>query len=227
VTLIPGMTRVLRDGMAMIQMTEREQQEFLKNLMASHAVAVRPVDQATYIKHKVASGELRQRLDEMKITGTFPVSSASDVKVSAGALQRAAAHHSAQLVVPEPVPAQAPLSDEEDADYDGRIAEWERGSWFNLYDGKEVIKVRLRWISPLRTLFMFSNEADKSTRVLSPETIKSYLKQGWLKPLETVPLTKRATSRVIGEFERSPKRAEELARRIGVKPEGEPEAKPA
>jgi hypothetical protein len=221
------MTRVLRDGMAMIQMTEREQQEFLKNLMASHAVAVRPVDQATYIKHKVASGELRQRLDEMKITGTFPVSSASDVKVSAGALQRAAAHHSAQLVVPEPVPAQAPLSDEEDADYDGRIAEWERGSWFNLYDGKEVIKVRLRWISPLRTLFMFSNEADKSTRVLSPETIKSYLKQGWLKPLETVPLTKRATSRVIGEFERSPKRAEELARRIGVKPEGEPEAKPA
>ena len=228
VALIPGMTRVLRDGMAMIQMPEREQQDFLKNLMSSHAVAVRPVDQATYIKHKVATGELRQKLDEMKITGTFPIGAAAgEVKISAGALRRAAEHHAAQLVVPEPVAAQAPLSSEEEADYDGQIAEWERGSWFNLYDGKQVIKVRLRWISPLRTLFMFACEADKSTRVLSPETIRSYLKQGWLKPLETVPLTKRAANRVLGELERSPKRAEELARKIGVNPEGEPEPKPA
>lgn len=223
VALIPGMTRVLRDGMAMIQMAEREQQDFLKNLMSSHAVAVRPVDQATYIKHKVAAGELRQKLEEMQITGTFPVSGTpGDVKISSGALKRAAEHHSAQLVVPEPIAAQGPLSAEEEAEYDGQIAEWERGNWFSLHDGKQVIKVRLRWISPLRTLFMFSSDADKSTRVLSPQTIKSYLKQGWLKPLEAVPLTKRVANRVIGEFERSPKRAEELARRIGAKPEEKP-----
>lgn len=223
VTLIPGMTRVLRDGMAMIQMPEREQQEFLKGLMASHAVAVRPVDQATYIKRKVATGELRQKLDEMQITGTFPVSGAlGEVKISSGALQRAAEHHAAQLVVPEPIAAQGPLSPEEEADYDGQIAEWERGSWFSLYEGKEVIKVRLRWISPLRTLFMFSSDVDKGARVLSPQTIKSYLKQGWLKPLEAVPLTKRVANKMIGEFERSPKRAEELARRIGAKPEEKP-----
>jgi hypothetical protein len=228
VTLIPNMTRVLRDGMAMVQMSEHEQQDFLKNLMASHAVAVRPVDQATYIRHKVASGELRQKLDEMQITGAFPVSGAlGQVKVSSGALQRAAEHHAAQLVVSEPVAAQGPLSVDEEADYDGQIAEWERGSWFSLYDGKEVVKVKLRWISPLRTLFMFSSDADKSARVLSPQTIKSYLKQGWLKPLEAVPLTKRVADRMIGEFERSPKRAEELARRIGAKPEGEPQPKPA
>jgi hypothetical protein len=228
VALIPGMTRVLRDGMAMNQMPEREQQDFLKNLMASHAVAVRPVDQATYIRHKVATGELRQKLDEMKITGTYPSGGApAGVTISAGALKRAAEHHAAQIVVPEPVAAQAPLSDEEQADYDGQIAEWERGSWFSLYDGKQVIKVRLRWISPLRTLFMFSNEADKSTRVLSPQTIRSYLKQGWLKPLETVPLTKRVANRVLGQFERSPKAAEELARKIGARPEGEPQPKPA
>lgn len=223
VALIPGMTRVLRDGMAMIQMTEREQQDFLKNLMASHAVAVRPVDQATYIKRKVATGELRQRLDEMKITGVLPAgATAGGVKISTGALQQAAEHHAAQLVVAEPIAADEPLSSDEDAAFDGQIAEWERGSWFNLYDGKEVVKVKLRWISPLRTLFMFSNEADKSTRVLSPQTIKSYLKQGWLKPLESVPLTKRVAKRVIGEFERSAKRAEELAVRIGAKAEEKP-----
>jgi len=228
VALIPGMTRVIRDGMAMNQMPEREQQEFLKNLMASHAVAVRPVDQATYIKRKVATGELQQKLEEMKITGTYPAGGASaPLTISAGALKRAAEHHAAELVVPEPVAAEAPLSEEEDASYDGRIAEWQRGNWFNLYDGKQIIKVRLRWISPLRTLFMFSGETDKGARVLSPQTIKSYLKQGWLKPLETVPLTKRVANRLIGQFERSPKAAEELARKIGATPAGEPQPKPA
>ncbi len=228
VALIPGMTRVLRDGMAMIQMQEREQQDVLKNLMSSHAVAVRPVDQATYIKRKVATGELRQKLDEMKITGNYPIAgSATSVKISTRALQRAAEHHAAQIVLPEPVAAQAPLSAEEEADYDGQIAAWERGNWFNLYDGKQVIKIRLRWISPLRTLFMFSNDTEKTTRVLSPDAIRSYLKQGWLKPLESVPLTKRLADRVLGELERSPKRADELARRIGAQPEARPDAKPA
>jgi hypothetical protein len=159
----------------------------------------------------------------MTITGVLPAgATAEGVKISTGALQQAAEHHAAQLVVAEPIAADEPLSSDEDAAFDGQIAEWERGSWFNLYDGKEVVKVKLRWISPLRTLFMFSNEADKSTRVLSPQTIKSYLKQGWLKPLESVPLTKRVAKRVIGEFERSAKRAEELAVRIGAKAEEKP-----
>jgi hypothetical protein len=217
VALIPAMTRVLRDGLTMIRMPEQEQQNFLKQLMASHAVAVRPVDQATYIKSKVATGELRQKLDEMHITGTFPIStSAGGVKVSVGAVQRAAEHHAAQLVMPEPIAAATPVSFEQDAAFDEQIAAWQRGNWFNLYDGKEVIKVRLRWISPLRTLYMFSGGEDKNARVLSPETIKSYLKQGWLKPLEAVPLTKRIVDRVVGQLERSPKGAEEIASKIGV-----------
>jgi hypothetical protein len=216
VALIPAMTRVLRDGMGMVRMTEQDQQAFLKNLMASHALAVRPVDQATYIKAKVVTGELRQKLDEMHITGTFPISGAGgSVKVSVAAVKRAAQNHAAELVIPDPVPAAEPLSIAKDAEFDDQIASWQRGSWFNLYDGKEVIKVKLRWISPLRTLFMFSSGEEKNARVLSPETIKSYLRQGWLKPLETVPLTKRLVKRVVGELEASSKSAEELASRFG------------
>ncbi len=214
VGLIPGMTRVLRDGLNMIRMPEQDQQNLLKNLMASHAVAVRPVDQATYIKAKVSTGELRQRLDEMHITGTFPISTPGGLKVSARAVQRAAENHAAQVVMPEPVADSPPLDFEQDVAYDEQIAGWQRGSWFNFYDGKETIKVKLRWISPLRTLFMFSSGEEKSARVLSPETIKSYLKQGWLKPLESVPLTKRIVDRLVGDLERSPKRAEEMADRL-------------
>ena len=98
VALIPTMTRVLRDGMGMIRMTEHDQQQFIKQLMASHAVSVRPVDQATYIKSSVATNELRQNLEEMHITGTFPISGPlARFNVSPGAVQRAAENHSARF----------------------------------------------------------------------------------------------------------------------------------
>ena len=217
VTVIPAMTRVLRDGMAMVQMPEVDQQNFLKQLMGSHAMAVRTVDQATYIRASVATGELKQRLDKMQITGSVPLSgTGASVRVSANAVRRAAEHHAAQLIIPEPPAGVGPLTDAQDADFDAQIAGWQRGSWFNLHDGHQTVKVKLRWISPLRTLFMFAGSDDKNTRVLSPETIKSYLKQGWLKPLEAEPLMKRAVDRVVDELERSPDRADRLAEKLGA-----------
>ncbi len=217
VTVIPAMTRVLRDGMAMIHMPEVDQQGFLKHLMGSHAMAVRTVDQATYIKARVVTGELKQKLDKMQISGSVPLTGAGvAVKVSANAVRRAAEHHAAQLVIPEPPPNASPVSEDQAADFDMQIAGWQRGSWFNLYDGQHTVKVKLRWISPLRTLFMFAGSDDKNTRVLSPDTIKSYLKQGWLKPLEAEPLMKRAVERVVDQLEKSPQRAEELAEKLGA-----------
>ena len=217
VTVIPAMTRVLRDGMAMVQMPEVDQQNFLKQLMGSHAMAVRTVDQATYIRASVATGELKQKLDKMQITGSVPLcGTGASVRVSANAVRRAAEHHAAQLIIPEPPAGVGPLTDAQDADFDAQIAGWQRGSWFNLHDGHQTVKVKLRWISPLRTLFMFAGSDDKNTRVLSPETIKSYLKQGWLKPLEAEPLMKRAVDRVVDELERSPDRADRLAEKLGA-----------
>jgi hypothetical protein len=119
------------------------------------------------------------------------------------------------MVIAEPLALTQPLTLGQEADYDAQIAGWQRGSWFNLYDGERTIKVKLRWISPLRTLYMFSAAEEKNARVLSPETIKSYLRQGWLKPLEAEPLMKRAVDRVVNELEQTPKR-EELAERAAA-----------
>jgi hypothetical protein len=52
--------------------------------------------------------------------------------------------------------------------------------------------------------------------VLSPETIKSYLRQGWLKPLEAEPLMKRVVDRVVSELEHSPERADELVEKAAA-----------
>jgi len=214
VTLIPNLSRVLRDGLSLIRMSERDQSLFFQSLMASHAMAVKPVDQATYIKSSVQTSELRSRIDGMQLTGTFPITTvAGGIKVSTGAVMRAAEEHNADVTMVDPVTDIADMDRVEEARLDEDIASWQRGTWFSLWNGKTMIKARLRWISPLRTLFMFSGEPDGKAHVMPPDVIKSYLKKGYLKPLETTPLTKRAVDGVVGEFEKMPKRAEELAAR--------------
>lgn len=214
VELIPNLSRVMRDGLALIRMAEREQNEFFKQLMESHAMAVKPVDQARYIKSSLATTELRARLDGMQLTGTFPITTvAGGVRVSTGALMRAAAEHDAELKVPDPVTDIGPLDRVEEARLDEEIASWQRGTWFSMWNGKEMVKARLRWISPLRTLFLFSSDREKNAHVMPPDLIKNYLKRGKLKALEATPLTKRAVDGVVGEFEKMPKRREEMAAR--------------
>jgi hypothetical protein len=217
VSLIPPMMRILRDGLTSIRMPEHEQNQFFQQLMQSHAMAVRPVDQATYIKHSLATTELRSRIDEMRITGTFPITTvAGGVRVSEGALMRAAEQHSAQMMIPVAPTDIGPLDRNEEADLDEKISTWQRGTWFDMWNGTEFIRARLRWISPLRTLFMFSCAEEAQARVLAPDVLKSYLKRGFLKPLEHDPLMKRAVDGVVGEFEKTPKRAEELTSRFAA-----------
>ncbi len=216
VALIPPMMRILRDGLASIRMPEHEQNQFFQQLMQSHAMSVRPVDQATYIKSSLVATELRSRIDEMRISGTFPITTvAGGIKVSEGALLRAAEQHSAQVMIPVAPTDVGPLDRGEEAELDEKIATWQRGTWFDLWNGTEFIRARLRWISPLRTLFMFSCEKELQARVLAPDVLKSYLKRGFLKPLERDPLMKRAVDGVMSEFEKTPRRAEELAARFG------------
>lgn len=214
VDLIPNLTRVMRDGLALIHMAEREQNEFFKQLMASHAMAVKPVDQARYIRSSLATTELRARLDGMQLTGTFPITTvAGGVRVSTGALMRAAAEHDAELKVPDPVTDIGPLDRVEEARLDEEIGSWQRGTWFSMWNGNEMVKARLRWISPLRTLFLFSSDREKNAHVMPPDLIKNYLKRGKLKALEATPLTKRAVDGVVGEFEKMPRRRDEMAAR--------------
>jgi hypothetical protein len=217
VELIPNMTRIVRDGLALIRTPERDQQEFFQQIMASHAMAVKPVDQARYIKSSLATSELRAQIEGMQMTGTFPITTVTGgIRVPTRALLQMAEQHDANLQMPDPVTDIAHLDRVEVAELDEEIGSWQRGTWFKFWDGKEFVKARLRWVSPLRTLFLFTTEPDRKTHVMAPDVIKSYLKRNYLKPLESVPLTKRAVDGVVGEFEKMPTRAQELASRYTI-----------
>ncbi|HEX4596450.1 MAG TPA: DUF1631 family protein, partial [Burkholderiaceae bacterium] len=215
VGLIPSMTRILRDGLALIRMTQRDQDEFFHQLMGSHAMAVKPTDQATYIKHSLQSSELRVKLEGIKLTGAFPMTTVpGGIRVPTDALLRAAKEHEVDLSVPDPLTDVGQLDRSAEAKIDQDIASWTRGTWFEIWNGHEFIKARLRWISPLRTLFMFSSPVDSKAHVMSPELIKTYLRRSYIRPLESEPLMRRAVDAVVADFEKSPKRAAELAARF-------------
>jgi hypothetical protein len=104
----------------------------------------------------------------------------------------------------------------EEARMDKDLSHWTRGSWFELWDGKAFIKARLRWISPLRTMFMFSSGTENRAHVMSPDLIRSYLHRDLIRPLESAPLTERAAHAVVAEFANAPDRALELTTRLAL-----------
>jgi hypothetical protein len=217
VELIPALTRIVRDGLALIRLPQHEQDQFLQQLMAAHAFAVKPTDQATYIRHSLQSSEIRAKLDGLQLTGSFPLTAIpGGVKVPAGAVLRAAADHQVEVNVPAALTDVGAIDKDEEARMDHDLAHWTRGSWFELWTGEAFIKARLRWVSPLRTMFMFSSGPENRAHVMSPELIRSYLRRSLIRPLERAPLTERAAQAVVADFADAPDRAAELATRFAV-----------
>lgn len=217
VKMIPGMVRVLRDGLGLINAPERERDVFFKQLMESHAMAVKPVDQATYIKSSLLASELRAKIDGMQLSGIFPVTTVpGGIKVSTGMIMRAAAEHQAEIEMPDPLTDIAKLDPVEDARVQEEIGRWQRGNWFKLWNGMDFIRAKLRWMSPLRTLFLFASEHDQKAHVLSADMLKSYLARKYIEPLESIPLTKRAVDAVVADFESEPDRAATMANRYAA-----------
>ena len=215
-TLIPHLIRVLRDGMALARMSEHDQQTFLRHLMQAHAVAVKPVDQATYIKSSLVSVEVKSKLDDLNMTGTQPIITlAGGFRVSTGAVMRAAKEYQAEVHMPVAVTETGTFDRIEETRLDEEVAGWQRGTWFEMSNGNDTVKVRLRWISPLRTLFLFSANHEKDAHVLPAAVVKSYLKRGDLKPVGATSLTRRAVGQVVDDFERQPQFATQLAERYG------------
>ncbi len=214
VKMIPGMVRVLRDGLALINLSEREREQFFSSLMESHAMAVKPVDQATYIKSSLLTSELRAKIDGMQLSGIFPVTTVpGGIRVSTGLIMRAAQEHQADIQMPDPLTDIARLDPVEDARVQEEIGRWQRGNWFKMWNGMEFVRVKLRWMSPLRTLFLFAAEHDQKAHVLSSDMLKSYLARKYIEPLESIPLTKRAVDAVVADFESAPDRAATMAKR--------------
>ncbi len=206
VEMIPVITRVVRDGLKLIRMSQHDQEEFLQKLMGAHAFAVKPTDQATYIKNALQSSEVRAKIESLQLTSSFPLNTVpGGMRMQTQEVLRAAADHQVELTVPPALTEAGTIDRTQEARMDQELANWTRGSWFELWHAGAFIKVRLRWISPLRTMFLFSSGSESRPHVLSPELIRSYLRRDYIRPLERAPLMERAAQAVAEEYAKSPK----------------------
>ena len=61
------------------------------------------------------------------------------------------------------------------------IAELQKGEWFDLREGDAFVRVRLSWVSPLRSFYLFIGAGSALTRSLDPETISAMVASGDLR----------------------------------------------
>ena len=205
VKTIPAVLNTLREGLQLIEHTSTQTQEFFARLMASHAQAVKALEVAYGAPPPVDAGMIKRRLDEVKIVEPPPPTEGEDehLTISASVVRSAAAANNAEVNVLDSPPTVAPeemipVEQLSDAHIDEMIDGWERGSWFDLYTGQQVERVRLRWISPRRNFYLFTSAETGKAHSLAPLVLRGYVRAGRIRTAERAPLFER----VVGDLMR-------------------------
>jgi hypothetical protein len=197
---IPPVLTALREGLTLIQCPQEQMQQFFGRLMNSHAQAVKALELA----HGVATPTFEPSTMRIKLDGIRlePAAVEPEVvrqaKVSDAAVRQALAANQADVEhLTAPPPALVDAVDASDEELDDEIARWRRGDWFGLRVGDITERVRLRWVSPMQTLYLFTPADGSRAHSLSPAMLRAYLRSGALQPVEAVPLFDRAVQGVM------------------------------
>lgn len=211
VKVIPPVLTTLREGLQMIDWQLPRMQEFFRKLMSSHAQAVKALELA----HGTGGGfafepsTLRIKLDGLKFSYDPAADSSEPVmQVSDDMVKQVLAQNHAEvehLALPReelsPAPNSEPGSANEPPASEGDIERWHRGDWFELAIGDVVERVRLRWISPRKSLYLFTPADGALAHSLAPETLRAYVRAGRLRPVESQPLFERAVNAVMHDLQ--------------------------
>lgn len=170
---LPALLAVLNRWLDVIRWQDAERLRFFAELAECHAALVRaPLDLAP----------------------------ARQVALAAEATRRAAERRQAAAVADA---AANPTGDAAgDAAADAAADALARGAWLEFAGaaGKAPRRVKLAWISPLRTLYIFSNGAREEAFSLPADVLARHLREGSATVLAREPLVARALGRAIGRL---------------------------
>lgn len=90
------------------------------------------------------------------------------------------------------------LPDPEPDEFDRRVAQLQRGAWLEFAEPGGVRRLKLAWVSPVHTLFVFATRARKHALSLTDEALAAALRDGRAHILEAGGLVRRALCRTLG-----------------------------
>ncbi|MCA3217319.1 MAG: DUF1631 family protein [Burkholderiales bacterium] len=215
VNTIPPVLSILREGLALIEWPKERMQEFFGRLMNSHAEAVKALELAH--GQPLPAGDqapadkvIRSRMvslvldlsNEAAPATEEPVRIDDDIVKHVIAAKHADVNH---LSMPEStevgdsVPTVIEMITDEELDE--VIRSFKRGDWFNLRFGGVTERVRLRWISPRHSLYLFTPADGRRAHSVGPDALRAYLRRRELLPVEAEPLFERLIRGVAVELQ--------------------------
>jgi hypothetical protein len=186
----------------LIDYPKAKMQEFFARLMNSHAQAVKALELAHGAAHPAPfeASTLRIKLDGLKLSAdeVSPPEN-GEMTIPDDAVKHAieAAHVDVNYLTAGQVVALG-----EDADLDRRIESFKRGDWFDLAVNGAHERVQLKWFTPRRALYLFVGASSTKTHSLTPATLRQFLRDGRISPVEGVPLFDRALREMMDELQR-------------------------
>jgi hypothetical protein len=204
VALLPKMIGVIREGLALIGYPPDQETRFFAELMQIHSLAIRASGGS---QEPVDIEDFASRIEKMVVEQDMnPNSGAPHVNLSPESLRRVEAESQGEIqVVGVPTGSHAQAEIEGGASSEDTIARWlhtlERGHWFDLKVDGEFERVRLAWISPRKSFYLFIAARGERAHSLNPETLHALLRSKDLRVAEESPLVERAVRSVMQKLE--------------------------
>jgi hypothetical protein len=184
--LLPTMIAAIRDGLRVIDYPEADEQAFFTEWTRVLMQAVRGAPGAPFRASDMGLNGLTidsfaRRLRE----GSFGVETIIDVNSAKATISsigpRTADDATPSMLRNAALNTQGEYPDATQTIAPIVIAELNKGDWFDLRHGDGLTRVRLSWVSPLRSFYLFIGTNSALTRSLDPVAIKALVARGDLR----------------------------------------------
>jgi hypothetical protein len=134
------------------------------------------------------------------------VAGAAEVKLSPQSARRVTAEAQGEVELLDVPTGPEQVSVNHSMPSDALVSDWidalERGAWYELRVEGTFGRVRLAWISPLRSFYLFIAAHGQKAHSLDPDALRKALRNGDLRSVESETLVDRAVRGVMDNLER-------------------------
>ncbi len=206
---IPTVLADLRAGLHLLRWPDDKVQELLDHLMPLHAAALALPEAGAAAPAPAAHGSfsastVRIRLDGFQVEALAAPLHERPFTVLEEAVQHTLKRQRSGVSHRWVRSAQAPRAGAPDpAQAEAAIARWRPGTWFDLRIGTDRARVCLDGFTASHSLALFCPAIGETRYSLSHASLVTYLRRGWIAPVEPAPLLARAFRRTLADLKRS------------------------